>query len=147
MIVLQVAADDYFIPGKDLFDTWLRSLEKTLNWQAGEITLRIVDQVESRALNQQFRQQDSPTNVLSFPSSVPQDIVPDYLGDIAICAPLIEQEAKQQHKTPNAHWAHMLVHGVLHLRGYNHIEQTEAEEMERLEVQILMNMGYPNPYF
>jgi probable rRNA maturation factor len=146
LIILQIATDDKSIPAKDLFDAWLQSIEKTLHWQSGEITLRIIDQTESRSLNYQFRQKDSATNVLSFPSSLPQDIAPDYLGDIAMCAPVIEQEAKQQHKSLNAHWAHMLVHGVLHLRGYDHIDQSEANEMESLESEILKNMGYSNPY-
>jgi probable rRNA maturation factor len=83
---------------------------------------------------------------LSFPSELPKEIEPDYLGDIIICAPIVEAEAVAQNKSVRAHWAHMLVHGVLHLKGYDHLLTEAAEEMESLEIRILADIGFPNPY-
>ena len=107
----------------------------------GEITLRIVDAAESQALNRDFRGKDKPTNVLSFPMGEP-----DYLGDIVICAPVVAAEAVEQGKTARAHWAHMVVHGVLHLLGHDHIKDDEAEKMEALERKLLARLGFPDPY-
>lgn len=97
-------------------------------------------------LNSQFRGQDKPTNVLSFPAELPEILDIPLLGDIAICAPVIEREASQQNKSLKSHYAHMSVHGALHLAGYDHIEHKEAEEMETLEIEILGKLGFANPY-
>lgn len=121
-------------------------------WQGDEATemvVRIVDAVESQALNRDYRGKDKPTNVLSFPFEAPPVEVidePAYLGDLVICQPVVEQEAADQHKPVAQHWAHLIVHGVLHLQGYDHIEETEATEMESLEVSILAGLGIPDPY-
>ncbi|MEE8365447.1 MAG: rRNA maturation RNase YbeY [Gammaproteobacteria bacterium] len=110
-----------------------------------EQTIRVVDDAESRALNLRFRKIDAPTNVLSFPAS--NDYL-DYqcLGDLVICAPVVATEALQQAKPQLAHWAHMVVHGMLHLQGFDHRTDTEAKKMEALEVEILSTLGYINPY-
>lgn len=115
---------------------------------AGSVTLRIVAAAEGRRLNRQWRGKDKPTNVLSFPSGetvAPAD-EPLSLGDIVICAPVIRREASEQGKTPRAHWAHMVVHGVLHLLGYDHESEGDARVMERLERMLLAREGFPDPY-
>jgi probable rRNA maturation factor len=111
-----------------------------------EVAIRVVDETESAALNQTYRHKAGPTNVLSFPCEAPPGVPNDLLGDLVICAPVVEREAQDQGKTAEAHWAHMVVHGVLHLRGYDHVEPDEAERMEALEVALLSRLGYPNPY-
>ncbi|MFO7604462.1 MAG: rRNA maturation RNase YbeY [Gammaproteobacteria bacterium] len=117
---------------------------------AAELTVRIVDRDESAALNQTYRHKAGPTNVLSFPFELPpgldQDTVADLLGDLVICAPVVAAQAGEQHKSPEAHWAHMVVHGTLHLLGYDHLEPQQAEAMEGLEISILNQLGFANPY-
>jgi probable rRNA maturation factor len=110
---------------------------------SGEITIKIIDEEESAVLNQTFREKDGPTNVLSFPYDNPGDF---FMGDIAICANLVAKEAQDQDKSIEAHWAHLVVHGVLHLMGYDHIEESDAKTMERLEIDVLSSLGYENPY-
>ena len=111
------------------------------------ITLRFVDNAESKSLNQQWREQAKATNVLSFPIDTPPGITEEiWLGDLILCVPVIGQEAIEQHKTWQAHWAHIIIHGVLHLLGYDHVQTEDAEQMEGLEIQILKQLGYPNPY-
>jgi probable rRNA maturation factor len=115
-----------------------------------QVTLRIVDEEESQALNKAYREKDKPTNVLSFPMEMPEEFLAmlemSMLGDLVVCASVVEKEATDQHKTLDAHWAHMLVHGMLHLQGYDHIDDDEAEEMEALETQILKTLGFSDPY-
>jgi len=101
---------------------------------------------ESRELNHTYRGKDKPTNVLSFPFEAPPGIELPLLGDLIICRQVVEQEAQEQEKTLEAHWAHMVIHGSLHLLGYDHIEDDEAEEMESLETEIMLALGYPDPY-
>lgn len=114
--------------------------------QEMEVTLRVVDITESQALNSQYRQKDKPTNVLSFPFESPPGLSIPILGDLAICAEVVEKEAKMQKKSLISHWAHMIVHGILHLRGFDHINDNDAEIMEKMETDILMDMGFPAPY-
>jgi len=101
---------------------------------------------EIQQLNKQYRDKDKATNVLSFPMLSPEEVDVCLLGDIALCAAVINREAKQQSKAENAHWAHMVVHGMLHLQGFDHIDSQEAEEMEKLEIKILNQLGFDNPY-
>ncbi|MGH8454796.1 MAG: rRNA maturation RNase YbeY [Nevskiales bacterium] len=111
-----------------------------------ELSIRIVTASESRRLNTRYRGQDKPTNVLSFPCPMPAAPKLTALGDLVICAQVVAREAKQQGKCVEAHWAHMTVHGVLHLLGYDHQKKHRAERMEALETDILTRLGYPDPY-
>ena len=117
-----------------------------------ELAIRVVDEAESRSLNATYRGKDRSTNVLSFPFEAPPGLPLDeageiaHIGDLAICAAVVAREAAEQRKAPEAHWAHMVIHGCLHLIGHDHIEEGEAEEMEALEIEILAGLGYPNPY-
>ena len=111
-----------------------------------EMTVRIVDESESHDLNLTYRGKDRPTNVLSFPFECPDEVELPLLGDLVICHQVVEREAAEQEKPLMAHWAHMVVHGCLHLLGYDHIEDDEAEEMESLETQIMQGLGFDDPY-
>lgn len=112
---------------------------------AVELSIRIVGEAESRRLNSRYRGKQAATNVLSFPCEAPAELSPP-LGDLVICARVVAREAKAQGKKPEAHWAHMVVHGVLHLLGYDHQRKQDAARMETLETQILAELGFPNPY-
>ncbi|MBL0432796.1 rRNA maturation RNase YbeY [Aeromonas hydrophila] len=114
--------------------------------QEAEVTVRIVDEAESNELNLTYRGKDKPTNVLSFPFEAPPGLELPLLGDLVICRQVVEREAAQQGKPLMAHWAHMVVHGSLHLLGYDHIEDDEAEEMEALERDIMQELGFADPY-
>ena len=111
-----------------------------------EMTVRIVDEAESHELNLNYRGKDRPTNVLSFPFECPDEVELPLLGDLVICRQVVEREAQEQDKPVMAHWAHMVVHGSLHLLGYDHIEDDEAEKMESLETQIMTGLGFADPY-
>ncbi|WP_323065012.1 rRNA maturation RNase YbeY [Aeromonas jandaei] len=111
-----------------------------------EVTVRIVDEAESNELNLTYRGKDKPTNVLSFPFEAPPGLELPLLGDLVICRQVVEREAQEQGKPLMAHWAHMVVHGSLHLLGYDHIEDEEAEEMEALERDIMQELGFADPY-
>jgi probable rRNA maturation factor len=115
---------------------------------AAELTIRIVDKDEMTELNSTYRQKNKPTNVLSFPFDMPEELEEEtpLLGDIVICAEVIDEEAIAQEKSVEAHWAHMVVHGVLHLLGYDHEQDQEAEVMEAEEIKILHLLGFKNPY-
>jgi probable rRNA maturation factor len=126
------------IPSDALFRKWAR---KALRVNA-EITLRIVDEDEGRALNKEYRGKDYATNVLTFPLLEE----PFIMADILICAPVVAKEAKEQGKNLEAHFAHLMVHGVLHAHGYDHEVPAQAELMESIEIQTLTNLGYANPY-
>ncbi|ATP46936.1 rRNA maturation RNase YbeY [Pseudomonas sp. DCB_AW] len=112
-----------------------------------EMTIRLVDEAEGRELNHTYRHKDYATNVLSFPADVPDDLLDiPLLGDLVICVAVVEREAAEQGKTLEAHWAHLVIHGCLHLLGYDHIDDEEAEEMEALERELLAELGHPDPY-
>jgi len=111
-----------------------------------ELTVRIVQSDESQQLNKNYRGKDKPTNVLSFPFQNPPGITLPLLGDLVICKEVVEKEAVEQGKELNVHWAHMLIHGTLHLLGYDHIVENEAVEMENLETKLLISLGYSDPY-
>ncbi|WP_413283947.1 rRNA maturation RNase YbeY [Vibrio sp. MA40-2] len=143
---LQLAVENsQNIPTENDFQRWL-SAAVTLFQPEAEVTIRIVDNQESQQLNRDYRGKDKPTNVLSFPFEAPPEVEINLLGDLIICQQVVETEALQQNKTLNAHWAHMVVHGTLHLLGYDHIDDEEAEEMESLEAEILLNLGFDDPY-
>jgi len=111
-----------------------------------EVTIRVVDEQEGRELNRRYRDRDYATNVLSFPFEAPPGITVPLLGDLVICAPVVAREAHAQHKSSDAHWAHMVIHGMLHLQGYDHEEEAQATVMEGLEVELLAALDIPNPY-
>jgi probable rRNA maturation factor len=136
-------------PNEILFQQWAQlAAAEFLNQQNEdqELTIRIVDEEESQRLNHYYRGKDKPTNVLSFPYEQAPGLHVPLLGDLVICAPVVSHEAAQQQKPIEAHWAHMILHGVLHLLGYDHIQTEEAEKMEKLEVTLLAKLGYANPY-
>ena len=110
------------------------------------VTLRIVDSDEIQALNAQYRQKDKPTNVLSFPYDVPPGFEQETLGDVVLCAPIINAEATEQKKSREAHWAHIVIHGILHLCGFDHINDSDAEVMMQQEIALLNTLGFANPY-
>jgi len=114
--------------------------------QDTEIVIRIVDEAESAQLNGQYRHKKGPTNILSFPFEAPVGIELNLLGDLVICAPVVAREAIEQHKPLAHHWAHIIVHGVLHLLGYDHLDDDEAEQMEVKEIEILKKLNINNPY-
>ncbi|EKT59489.1 rRNA maturation RNase YbeY [Providencia sneebia] len=143
---LQLACEDNTgLPSEAQFQRWLNAVLPKFQEQS-EVTIRIVDEEESHHLNLTYRGKDKPTNVLSFPFEAPPEIELPLLGDLIICRQVVEQEAIDQQKSAEEHWAHMVVHGCLHLLGYDHIEDDEAEEMESLETEILAELGYEDPY-
>lgn len=142
---LQIASDTKTLPHPAQIREWV-SAALTGHVDTAELTIRVVDEEESAELNERFRGKPGPTNVLSFPYAPMPGIASRILGDLVICAPLVEQQAEEQEKTLLAHWAHMVVHGTLHLLGYNHEFDEEAEEMEGIETDILVRLGFPPPY-
>jgi probable rRNA maturation factor len=112
-----------------------------------ELTIRLVDETEARELNNTWRHKDYATNVLSFPADIPEDLLDiPLLGDLVICVAVVEREAAEQGKELAAHWAHLVIHGCLHLLGYDHVDDDDALEMEDLERQLLAELNYPDPY-
>lgn len=142
---LQLASTASDLPTESQIQQWLDAA--ILPFQAeAEVTVRIVDESESQQLNFDYREKDKPTNVLSFPFQCPPGIELPLLGDLVICAGVVAQEAKEQQKPLTAHWAHMVVHGSLHLLGFDHINDADAFEMEAEEIQILAELGFADPY-
>ncbi|HET7307722.1 MAG TPA: rRNA maturation RNase YbeY [Gammaproteobacteria bacterium] len=111
-----------------------------------EVAIRIVGTDEGAALNRRYRNREGPTNVLSFPAELPPGVDLPLIGDLVICGPVVAAEAVEQGKPVEAHWAHLTVHGILHLIGFDHQNDTEADEMEGMEIVILAELGYPDPY-
>lgn len=141
---LQIAVETDDLPSGQSFEKWVSAALDQRD--DAELTIRIVEREESRMLNRTWRGKDSDTNVLSFPAELPEEIGIPLLGDIVICAPRVVEEALAQDKDVQSHWAHLTVHGVLHLLGFDHQDEQEAREMEALETSILASMGFPDPY-
>lgn len=137
-LTLQIASQHSSIPSKSQFKKWANAALRVDT----EVTIRIVDEDEGRALNNTYRGKDYATNVLTFPLAE----TPHLLGDIIICAPVVAAEARAQNKPLEAHYAHLTVHGILHLHGYDHEKAAQAELMESLETAIISKLGYANPY-
>lgn len=151
LIDLQIATEnDKDLPSEAQFTHWVKQAlsheSQTEDFPDTEMTIRIVDEAESHELNLTYRGKDKPTNVLSFPFEVPEGIELPLLGDLVICRQVVENEAKEQEISLESHWAHLAIHGTLHLLGYDHIIDEEAEEMEGLETQIMQSLGYEDPY-
>lgn len=142
---LQLASSASDLPDNTQFQSWLNAAILPFQDEA-EVTIRIVDEQESQQLNLQYRGKDKATNVLSFPFQCPPGIELPLLGDLVICAGVVHAEAAEQNKPLAAHWAHMVVHGCLHLLGFDHINDADAEQMEAEEIQILQQLGISNPY-
>ncbi|MEA9392275.1 rRNA maturation RNase YbeY [Acerihabitans sp. TG2] len=143
---LQLACEDtHGLPDETTFMRWLEGVLPQFQPEA-EVTIRLVDEAESHELNLTYRGKDKSTNVLSFPFEAPPQVELPLLGDLVICRQVVEREALEQTVALDAHWAHMVVHGCLHLLGYDHILDDEAEEMEALEAEIMQSLGYPDPY-
>ena len=146
IIDLQMACEqESGLPTAEQIEQWATAAVQPESDEV-EMTVRIVDEAESHALNLNYRGKDRPTNVLSFPFECPDEVELPLLGDLVICLQVVEREAQEQDKPVMAHWAHMVVHGSLHLLGYDHIEDDEAEEMESLETQIMTGLGFADPY-
>ncbi|XZQ55200.1 MAG: rRNA maturation RNase YbeY [Arsenophonus sp.] len=143
---LQLACNDHnALPSKKTLQHWIEIFLPQFQSRS-EITIRIVDIVESQYLNLTYRGKNKPTNVLSFPFKTPKNIVLSLLGDIVICRQIVEKESIEQDKNIDSHWAHMVIHGSLHLLGYNHKNDIKAKEMEKIETEIMQKLGYANPF-
>jgi probable rRNA maturation factor len=142
---VQVAVKGVDMPTQGQLRSWARRA-----WQDGdaqaEVVLRVASENESRRLNREFRGQDRPTNILSFPYEPLPELGLYHVGDLVLCAPIVAREAVEQGKPAPAHWAHMVVHGLLHLQGYDHVEPADALKMESLEAEILTDLGFCDPY-
>ena len=146
LVDLQIATENIEgLPTEEQIEQWATAAVQPEGDEV-EMTVRIVDEAESHELNLTYRGKDRPTNVLSFPFECPDEVELPLLGDLVICRQVVEREAVEQDKPLMAHWAHMVVHGSLHLLGYDHIEDDEAEEMESLETEIMLALGYEDPY-
>ncbi|ORU91966.1 MAG: rRNA maturation RNase YbeY [Cycloclasticus sp. symbiont of Bathymodiolus heckerae] len=146
---VQVASECVDLPDAELIEQWVDLA--TQQRSEAEVVVRLVDEAESATLNETYRQKTGATNVLSFPFDVPHGLpegalMDDILGDLVICAPVVIKEADQQDKPVLSHWAHMVVHGCLHLQGYDHINNADANVMEGLEVKLLESININNPY-
>ena len=160
-IGLQMAANFPTAPSAELFQAWATAIDSMVE-ATSDVSLRIVDRDEMASLNQQYRNKEGTTNVLAFPCELPTELPTDwqqlaampeesaaeiiFLGDIVICAPVVSAEAEQQGKSEISHWAHLTVHGILHLLGFDHYEEADAERMEDTETAILKKLGFENPY-
>ncbi len=144
-VIIQSATSAADLPDEADFTRWVKLvLEK--HERSGEVVIRLVDEAESAELNQTYRHKKGPTNILSFPFDAPVETESELLGDLLICAPVVLQEASQQGKPARHHWAHIVIHGVLHLLGYDHIDEADARRMETLEINLLKTLNIPNPY-
>lgn len=133
------------LPSSVEFEKWVQAT-LTGRRKIAQLTIRIVTEPESASLNETYRHKQGPTNVLSFPFECPPEVPIPLLGDLVICAPVVTREASEQEKDVMAHWAHMTIHGVLHLLGFDHNTEQEAAEMEAIEITTLANFGFANPY-
>jgi probable rRNA maturation factor len=146
-VAVGYAAPRKGVPASASFRRWIEAaLKGAKRRKATEVSVRIVDTEEGHALNLQYRGRDYATNVLSFPVELPPGVDLPLIGDLVICAPVVAREAAEQGKKPADHWAHLTIHGTLHLLGYDHIDEAEAETMEALETKVLAGLGIADPY-
>jgi probable rRNA maturation factor len=142
---LQIASNSHGIPDLEQFLSWSNATLSNYP-EHSVLTIRIVDEEESALLNNKYRKKIGPTNVLSFPADIDPQFDYPLLGDIIICAPVVVNQAQECNKDLTAHWAHMVVHGILHLLGYDHVTEKEAHKMETLETELLISFGFAPPY-
>ena len=146
---IQRASKSIKAPIDDQFQQWINAVPAGQD-RRFSLTIRIVDEREAQQFNREYRNKDYATNVLSFPADLPEglpdEIRQSQLGDILICAPVADREAMEQNRPGSDHWAHLTIHGILHLLGYNHEQVDEAAVMESLETEILAQLGIPDPY-
>ena len=133
------------LPSKKQFETWVNAAISTSK-KNQELVIRIVDEKEITQLNKKYRKKNRPTNILSFPFDHPPGTKTNFLGDLVISAPIVRKESKQQDKTFVSHWAHLTIHGVLHLLGHTHKTVKDAKKMENLEIKLLKKLGFSDPY-
>ena len=145
-INLDVQREVDALPKDEELLKWLNETLTFENKDDIELTIRFVTEKESAELNEQYRNKKGSTNILSFPIELPAEIELNLLGDLVICSDVVKKEAAEQKKQELAHWAHMVVHGTLHLLGYDHLTETEADVMEDKEIKILSQLGYTDPY-
>jgi len=147
VIDLQIACDKPLPVSEDQLIAWVNCALNE-HQQERELTLRLVESAEISALNHTYRQKEGPTNVLAFPSDLPEHIDLDcsFLGDVIVCPEVLEKEAQEQERPLDAHWAHIVIHGVLHLLGYDHYEDADTANMQGMEIRLLAGLGFPNPY-
>ena len=137
---------EFDVPTRDDIEKWIRAaLNHSDQFLEADICVRIVDETESAHLNESYRKKQGPTNVLTYPYPDPSEKQKLH-GDIVVCAPVVATEAATHKKTPQAHWAHMIVHSILHLLGHDHLNDVDADTMEALEIKILHSINIPNPY-
>ena len=142
--IQRVAKTPQGVPTDEQLHTWAEAALETQDQV--EMVIRLVDEAESQQLNLDYRGKEKPTNVLSFPFEAPEVVETSLIGDLVVCVPVVAREAVEQHKALEAHWAHMVVHGVLHLQGYDHQSEQQAEIMEEKEREILHALQFSDPY-
>ena len=145
-IDVEVNSSSTKITSVENIELWISTALHSDELNQAEVSVYIVDEPESQELNSQYRGKNKSTNVLSFPADIPDEVGVPLLGDLVICAPVVEREAQEQGKSLEAHWAHMLIHGTLHLLGYDHIIDDEADVMEALETRLITQLHFPAPY-
>jgi len=143
-IDISIASRASGIPSDDDIRLWTSAALPARS--AAELSVRVVGKPEMQTLNREYRGKDYATNVLSFPADLPPEVQLPLLGDIVICAAVVSREAREQNKALDAHWAHMLIHGTLHLQGYDHQNDADAKKMESREIRILAKTGFDDPY-
>lgn len=145
---LDIADNLQQVPTEEQFRGWITKALSAGGYSKDsvELSVMVVSETVSQTLNDQYRGKNKPTNVLSFPAEIPEFVESELIGDMVICAPLVQKEAEQQNKSMQDHWAHLTVHGCLHLLGFDHIEDADAEQMEAIEIKVLQQLGIANPY-
>jgi len=143
---VQVAGKAKNVPRRATIQRWVREALRGLRRKRVGLGIRVVNESESASLNTRYRGKRKSTNVLSFRFDPPPGVKSDFLGDLVICAPVVQREARVQRIPAQAHWAHMVVHGIMHLRGYDHQRIDEANVMERKEARVLKRLGFDDPY-
>ena len=145
-ITVTIESEDEDVPEPEFITSIVQRVLKTMGSVEAQINVQVVDDETIRSLNQQYRSQDKSTNVLSFETDIPQWVESNFIGDIVLCPAVIRNEAQKYHKTSQSRWAHMLIHGTLHLLGMSHEDEDQQTKMEFTELKIMTELGFDNPY-